>query len=165
MKSDRKIFKTREAVARFCQEARRQGKVIVFTNGVFDMLHPGHLETLRFAASEGDVVVVGVNTDESVQRLKGKGRPILPLDHRLRMLAALEPVNAVVAFSEDTPAALIEAVNPHFLLKGGDYVPEEIVGYDHVVRNGGKVLTVPLVEGRSTTNVVSEIKRRFLKSA
>lgn len=164
MKSDRKIFKSREALARFCGEARNQGKIIVFTNGVFDMLHPGHLETLRLAASEGDVVVVGVNTDEGVQRLKGKGRPILPLAHRLRMLAALEPVNAVIPFPEDTPAALIEAVNPHVLLKGGDYVPQEIVGYDHVTNNGGRVLTVPLVEGRSTTNVVGEIKRRFLET-
>lgn len=165
MGSRNKIFTDRERLRDFCRHGRQQGKIIVFTNGVFDLLHPGHLETLRLAAAEGDMVVVGVNTDESVHRLKGPGRPILPLNHRMRLLAALEPVDAVIAFDEETPAALIEAVNPHVLMKGGDYVAEEIVGYDFVTRNGGRVATVPLVEGRSTSQVVDEMKRRFLAPA
>lgn len=165
MSTLRKIFHDRERLREFSQRARQQGKVVVFTNGVFDLLHPGHLETLRLAAAEGDVVVVGVNTDESVRRLKGPGRPILPLNHRMRLLAAFDPVDAVIPFDEDTPAALIEAVNPHVLMKGGDYVPQEIVGYDFVTRNGGRVATIPLVEGRSTSQIIKEMKRRFLATS
>ena len=155
------IFTDREALRRFCDENRAQGASIVFTNGVFDLFHAGHLDSLRRARAEGDVLVVGVNTDASVQRLKGPGRPILPLDQRMRLLAALEFVNAVAPFDEDTPAALIDAVLPNVLVKGGHYKIEEIVGHELVLGRGGRVLSLPLLPGRSSTDLIQTIKARY----
>lgn len=134
---------------------RQQGLKIVFTNGCFDLLHRGHVEYLSKAADLGDVLVVGLNTDASVRRLKGEGRPVNDEEARALVLASLGVVDAVVLFDEDTPYELIKAVRPEVLVKGADYKPEEIVGYDIVTSYGGLVTTVPLVEGYSTTRLLS----------
>ena len=134
---------------------REQGLRIVFTNGCFDILHRGHVEYLSKAADMGDVLVVGLNTDASVKRLKGEGRPVNDQEARAIVLASLSCVDAVALFDEDTPYELIKAVRPDVLVKGADYKPEEIVGYDIVTSYGGKVETVPLVEGYSTTGLLN----------
>lgn len=137
---------------------RLQGKTIVFTNGCFDVLHIGHLELLRAAAAEGDVLVVGLNDDASVKRLKGDDRPLVPVAERAELLASLDCVDAVTVFSEDTPAALIERIQPDVLVKGGDYRPEDVVGRATVEARGGRVAIVPLVPGRSTSRLVEKLK-------
>lgn len=133
------------------------GKVIVFTNGCFDILHIGHLQYLKQAASMGDVLVVGLNSDSSVARLKGPSRPINSAEDRAAMLAALGYVDYVVVFEEDTPYELIQMLQPDILVKGSDYVKDEIVGADIVERYGGKVVTVPLVQGKSSTVIIDRI--------
>ena len=133
---------------------KREGKRVAFTNGCFDVLHAGHVRYLRFAASKGDVLLVGVNNDESVQRLKGPNRPVNPIGDRLEVLAALEMVDAVVAFGDDTPAALIERVTPQALIKGEDWADKGVVGREWVERHGGEVHLAPLLEGRSTTAIL-----------
>lgn len=160
-----RIFTDWEELRKYCQAQRRAGASIVFTNGVFDLFHAGHLDSLRRAKAEGDVLVVGVNSDESVQRLKGKGRPIIPLEQRMRVLAAFEHANAVASFTQDTPAELIEVVEPDVLVKGGHYQIHEIVGHEAVQARGGRVLSLPLIAGRSSTDLIGEIKKRFGKSA
>ncbi len=134
-----------------------EGKTLVFTNGCFDILHRGHVEYLSKASDMGDVLVVGLNTDASVKRLKGESRPINDEQARALILASLGFVDAVVLFDEDTPYELIKAIRPDVLVKGADYKPEEIVGYDIVTSYGGKVETVPLVEGYSTTSIISNL--------
>lgn len=141
--------------AAWLEGCRNEGKRIVFTNGCFDILHRGHVEYLAKAAAYGDVMVVGLNTDASVKRLKGPSRPVNDEYARALVLAALEFVSAVVLFDEDTPYNLIKTVQPDVLVKGSDYKPESIVGYDIVTAKGGKVVTVDLVEGFSTTNIIS----------
>lgn len=136
---------------------REAGRRIVFTNGVFDLIHPGHVRYLRAAREMGDLLVVGVNSDDSVRRLKGPRRPILSETERVRILAALEPVDYVALFSQDTPLELIKAVRPDVLVKGADYALNEIVGRDEVESWGGQVRTVELVPGASSTNVVQRI--------
>ena len=131
-----------------------QSLKIVFTNGCFDILHRGHVEYLSKASDMGDVLVVGLNTDASVRRLKGEGRPVNDEQARALVLASLGCVDAVVLFDEDTPYELIKLVRPDVLVKGADYKPEEIVGYDIVTSYGGQVKTVPLVEGYSTTKIL-----------
>ena len=135
---------------------RAQGKHIVFTNGCFDVLHRGHVEYLRFAKQQGDVLLVGINDDESVRRLKGEERPLNALEDRLEVLAALEPVDAVVSFSEDTPKELVERVTPHVLVKGEDWAEKGVVGREWVERHGGKVVLAPLIPGRSTTALLGK---------
>ncbi len=130
---------------------------IVFTNGCFDLLHLGHITYLEEAAKLGDVLVVGLNSDESVRRLKGPSRPVFPQEARARLLAALEFVEAVVVFEEDTPLRLIEKIRPDVLVKGGDYTPETIVGADVVRSYGGRVEILPLVPGYSTTALIRRL--------
>lgn len=158
-----KILPDYEAAGRWAENQRSAGRKVVFTNGVFDLLHAGHLDSLRRARAEGDVLIVALNGDESVRRLKGPARPILPLDQRLRLIAALADVDAVVAFHEDTPVAIIPAVAPDVLVKGGHYKVPEIVGHEFVLDRGGRVLSLPLLPGRSTTNLVEAIKERFAR--
>ena len=141
------------------EQWRSQGLKIVFTNGCFDLLHRGHVEYLAKASDKGDVLVVGLNTDASVRRLKGEGRPVNYEMARATVLASLSCVDAVVLFDEDTPYELIKAVHPDVLVKGADYKPEDIVGYDIVMAYGGKVETVDLVEGYSTTGMIEALKR------
>jgi D-beta-D-heptose 7-phosphate kinase / D-beta-D-heptose 1-phosphate adenosyltransferase len=137
---------------------RREGKRIVFTNGCFDILHVGHVQYLRFARSRGDVLLVGVNSDASIQRLKGPERPVNRLDDRLKVLAALEMVDAVVSFDEDTPKGLIEQVTPEVLVKGEDWADKGVVGREWVESHGGQVVLAPLVPGRSTTAILARAK-------
>ena len=137
------------------EQWRAQGLKIVFTNGCFDILHCGHVEYLSKASDMGDVLVVGLNTDASVKRLKGEGRPVNDEQARALVLASLACVDAVVLFDEDTPLELIKAVHPDVLVKGADYKPEEIVGADFVTSYGGTVATIPLVEGYSTTKIIT----------
>jgi D-beta-D-heptose 7-phosphate kinase/D-beta-D-heptose 1-phosphate adenosyltransferase len=139
---------------------RRIGQRIVFTNGCFDILHPGHVRLFSQAASHGDFVIVGLNSDASVRRLKGQGRPINPASARAEVLSALEAVDAVTIFEEDTPLALISAICPDVLVKGGDYRPEEVVGRAEVESAGGSLVLVPLVEGHSTTGLVRRARER-----
>ncbi len=135
-----------------------KSNAIVFTNGCFDILHEGHLTYLEAAKNRGDKLVVGVNSDSSVKRLKGEERPINSEEFRAHLLASLHFVDAVILFEEDTPAALIDAIIPQVLVKGGDYEITNIVGYETVIANGGEVTTIPLVEGFSTTQFIEKIK-------
>jgi D-beta-D-heptose 7-phosphate kinase/D-beta-D-heptose 1-phosphate adenosyltransferase len=137
---------------------RRSGTV-VFTNGCFDILHRGHVEYLAAARSLGDFLVVGLNSDDSVRRLKGEGRPITPQEDRAVVLAGLAAVDAVCLFGEDTPLRLISALLPDVLIKGGDYVAEEVVGAREVIAAGGEVRIAPLVPGRSTTSIVNRLQK------
>jgi len=131
---------------------------IVFTNGCFDLLHLGHIDYLARAASEGTLLIVGLNSDESVKRIKGDSRPITDEKSRAMTLAALGFVGAVVIFDQDTPAALIKQVQPDILVKGKDYEPKDIVGADIVEKKGGEVITIDLVEGYSTSAIIDKIR-------
>lgn len=146
---------TRASVGSAVERWRRDGKRIVFTNGCFDVLHAGHVEYLKFARSRGDLLVVGVNEDESVRRLKGPTRPVNTLADRMTVLAALEVVDAVVPFGEDTPRALVEQITPHVLVKGEDYSDKPVVGREWVEAHGGQVVLAPFLAGRSTTGILA----------
>jgi D-glycero-beta-D-manno-heptose 1-phosphate adenylyltransferase len=135
-----------------------ENKKIVFTNGCFDILHIGHVEYLSKASEFGDILIVGLNSDSSVANIKGPSRPINNQNDRAMILASLLFVDAVILFSEDTPLKLIEKINPDFLIKGNDYTGKEIVGYDFVKSNGGKIITIDLVQGYSTTNIIEKLK-------
>ncbi len=134
-----------------------EGK-IVFTNGCFDLLHPGHVMLLERAKSHGDFLIVGINTDESVRRLKGESRPVNDLSTRTIMVAALESVDMVIPFDEDTPYELVKMIEPDIIVKGGDYSPEEVVGSDIVISKGGEVIIIDILEGYSTTNILKKLK-------
>lgn len=141
------------------QALKSAGKKIVFTNGCFDILHKGHVDYLAKAADKGDALVVGVNTDQSVKRLgKSPSRPIQDQDARAYLIAALASVSFVILFDEDTPKELIDAIIPDVLVKGSDYQPENIVGYETVTKNGGHVETIDFIEGYSTTAIEKRIK-------
>lgn len=135
-----------------------EGLRIVFTNGVFDILHAGHVTYLEQARALGDVLVLGLNTDASVRRLKGADRPINSEDDRALVLAALRSVDHVILFADDTPISVIEALIPDVLVKGGDYTRDTIAGADVVEAGGGYVCTIPLVEGRSTTAIINRAR-------
>lgn len=137
---------------------RNAGDDIVFTNGCFDIVHLGHIDYLQKARNLGSKMIVGVNSDDSVKRLKGATRPIVNEYARQRMMASFEFVDAVVLFDEDTPLRLIQNILPHILVKGNDYTVENIVGADTVIKNGGRVETISLVEGYSTSNIIKLIK-------
>lgn len=138
---------------------RSKGEKIVFTNGCFDILHAGHVRYLKQAAALGDRLIVGLNSDKSIRRLKGEERPVVGLDERMEVLSSLNCVDWVIPFEEDTPANLIENILPDYLVKGGDYIIEEIVGYQIVTENGGSVQTLPFVPGCSTTSIIEKIKK------
>lgn len=150
-------IKSWEDARRYCQQALLKSKKIVFTNGCFDLLHAGHVQVLAEAASLGDVLVVGLNTDASVRRLKGEKRPLQDERSRALVMAAQAVVDVVVLFDEDTPLELIKYLEPHTLVKGGDYAIDQIVGSAEVLERGGSVITVPLLEGYSTSNIVSKM--------
>jgi rfaE bifunctional protein nucleotidyltransferase chain/domain len=151
-----KILSQDEMIAKR-KELRDQGMTLVFTNGCFDILHPGHIDYLAFARSQGDALVIGVNSDASVQRNKGPERPIVQEYDRLRVLAALEAVDYVVLFDEDEPADLIAKIIPDILVKGEDWA-HYVSGREVVEANGGKVVLAPLVAGRSSTNIIERIR-------
>jgi D-glycero-beta-D-manno-heptose 1-phosphate adenylyltransferase len=150
---------TLEQTINLVERSRQAGKKIVFTNGVFDLLHPGHLRYLEQARELGDVLIVGVNSDRSVRTNKGPGRPITPEGERVEILEALACVDAVVVFDEDTPHSIISAVQPDILVKGADWAEDAIVGRDVVEARGGKVVRVPIERGYSTTAIIDRIRR------
>ena len=153
----RKFFTRQSAVTEFGPSRVDR---LVFTNGCFDLIHRGHIELMIAARELGDRLVVGLNTDDSVRRLKGVGRPLMPEQDRIACLAALEPVSGVVLFEEETPADLIAELQPDVLVKGGDYEVEDVVGRDSVEARGGQVVIFPLFAGRSTSEILERAAKR-----
>ena len=151
---------SRTDAAAFAQRLREAGRTVVFTNGVFDLIHPGHVRYLREARSLGDALIVGVNADESVRRNKGESRPVTREDERAELIAALVCVDAVSVFGEDTPAELIRAIQPDVLVKGADWAADQIVGRDTVEARGGKVVRIAVEEGYSTSALLNKIRAR-----
>lgn len=149
---------SREQAAQQVKQWKAKGKKVAFTNGVFDILHPGHIFSLSEAAKEGDYLVVGLNADASVKRLKGETRPVNNQDARAILMASLLMVDAVVIFEEDTPLELITAILPDVIVKGGDYTSEQVAGGKEVIAAGGKVVINPILEGYSTTGLIAKMK-------
>jgi D-beta-D-heptose 7-phosphate kinase/D-beta-D-heptose 1-phosphate adenosyltransferase len=149
----------RDEAAAWAARLRAARKRVVFTNGVFDLLHPGHLRYLRQARALGDALIVAVNADASVRRNKGPGRPITPESERAELLAALACVDAVTIFDEDTPAEIVRAVRPDVLVKGADWPADQIVGRDTVEADGGRVVLMPVEQGYSTSALVERIRK------
>ena len=152
-----KVLSPAEAVA-FVDRLRHAGKEVVFTNGVFDLLHPGHVQYLQKARRHGDALIVAVNSDRSVRAIKGSDRPINPESERAEVLAALACIDAVVVFDEDTPQHIIERLQPDVLVKGADWAANAIVGRDTVEARGGRVVRVPLAAGYSSSAIIEKIK-------
>jgi len=150
----------RDEAAHYAESLRVAGKTVVFTNGVFDLLHPGHVRYLQQARALGDALVIGLNADSSVRSNKGPARPINPEMERAEVLAALDSVDAVVIFDEDTPADIIRAVQPDILVKGADWPADQIVGRHTVEARGGRVVRMELEHGHSTTAIVEKIRRQ-----
>ncbi|MBO4544042.1 MAG: D-glycero-beta-D-manno-heptose 1-phosphate adenylyltransferase [Bacteroidales bacterium] len=156
-----KLYEKIASTAELCAllpKWKAEHQKIVFTNGCFDIIHRGHVDYLMKAAAFGDKLIIGLNTDASVKRLKGNSRPIIDQQSRAQLLAAFAFVDAVIFFDEDTPYQLIEKIQPDILVKGADYQVENIVGYDIVTKKGGKVMTIDFVDGCSTTNIINKIK-------
>jgi rfaE bifunctional protein nucleotidyltransferase chain/domain len=149
----------RAALVRFVEQARGAGNRIVFTNGVFDILHPGHVRYLQAARAHGDRLIVGLNSDASVRRNKGPNRPVIPERERAELLLALECVDAVSIFDEETPAEIIRAVQPDVLVKGADWPADQIVGRDTVEARGGVVIREPVEQGYSTSAIIEKVRR------
>ena len=154
----KKIY-TLTSIVEKARNWKKENKKIVFTNGVFDLLHKGHVFSLTQAAKEGDILIIGLNSDSSVKRLKGDSRPVNDQDARALLLASLLMVDAVVIFEEDTPLKLITSVMPDVLVKGGDYTVDEIAGAKEVIANGGKVMINPILDGFSTTAIINAISK------
>lgn len=154
-----KVYKLGSDYLNAVSSFRGQGSSIVFTNGCFDILHAGHVSYLHECKKQGDILIVGLNSDVSVRNIKGQGRPIQSQEDRSLILAALSSVDMVVLFSEPTPLVLIQKILPDILIKGGDYNVDDIVGKSIVKGNGGKVMTIPFLEGRSTSDIVAKIKQ------
>jgi D-beta-D-heptose 7-phosphate kinase/D-beta-D-heptose 1-phosphate adenosyltransferase len=155
---DARVLSRAQAVV-LVASLRAQGKTVVFTNGVFDLLHPGHVRYLQAARALGDALILGLNADASVRRNKGPSRPITPERERAELLAALNAVDAVVIFAEDTPAEIVKALQPDILVKGADWPADQIVGRDTVEARGGRVVLVPVEQGYSTTSIVERVMR------
>ena len=151
------VLTIEEAILRFGRE-KRNGRRVVFTNGCFDLLHPGHIRSLELARAMGDVLIVGLNSDASVRRLKGEGRPVISELERAEILAALESVDAVVIFDDLTPRDVIARLLPDFLVKGGDWPGDQIVGREEVEAAGGRVVSIPVVPGYSTSAILRKIR-------
>ena len=149
-----------EKIETFISELRENKNIkIAFSNGCFDVIHRGHVEYLEKAKENADVLVIGLNSDSSVRNLKGRGRPYINQDDRAYILSRLEAVDVVCIFEQETPMELLKRVKPDYLLKGADYSLDQIVGRDFVESYGGKVLTVPLVQGRSSSNIIGKIRK------
>jgi D-glycero-beta-D-manno-heptose 1-phosphate adenylyltransferase len=151
------ILSLEEAILQF-GPGKRNGRRVVFTNGCFDLLHPGHIRSLEQARELGDALIVGLNSDASVRQLKGEGRPLLPQRERAEILAALESVDAVIIFDDLTPRDVIARLRPDVLVKGGDWPGDQIVGREEVEAAGGRVVSVPVVPGFSTTDILRKIR-------
>ena len=159
----REKIKTKDDLHRIVEDLKKKGKRIVFTNGCFDLLHLGHIRYLEKAKSLGDILVVGVNSDRSVRNLKGPKRPILPQEERAEILSGLGCVDYITVFNEQTPFELISSLQPHTLVKGGNWTKETTVGKDVVERSGGEVVILPFEEGSSTSNLIETILKRYEK--
>ena len=157
-----KIFKI-DALVKFRQKAKIEGKRVVFTNGCFDILHRGHVELLERAKRLGDIMIVALNSDSSVKKIKGEKRPILDEEDRAYIVASLKCVDAVCLFDEETPVEIIDKLKPDILVKGGDYKIDEIVGRESVHNVGGEVVTIPLIEGKSTKGIIEKIIKSYCK--
>jgi D-beta-D-heptose 7-phosphate kinase/D-beta-D-heptose 1-phosphate adenosyltransferase len=161
----KKKIKGRKELLGIIKNLKAKGKRIVFTNGCFDLLHLGHVRYLEKAKSLGDVLVVGVNSDSSVRKLKGPKRPILPEGERTEVLSGLGCVDYITIFNEADPLKLITSLKPNLLVKGGDWTREQIVGREVVERSGGELVIIPFVKGASTSNVIDTILKRFQKKS
>ncbi len=146
-----------EAILRFGRE-KRNGRRVVFTNGCFDLLHPGHIRGFELARQMGDVLIVGLNSDASVRQLKGPTRPVIPEGERVEILSALEPIDAVIIFNELTPREVISRLLPDVLVKGGDWPGDQIAGREEVEAAGGRVVSIPFVTGYSTTSMLQKVR-------
>lgn len=151
-------LKSLEEIRAIAVSARTNGKKVAFTNGCFDLLHPGHVHVLRAARACADLLIVGINSDQSVKHIKGPTRPVLPESDRCELLGAMEMVDFVVLFNEPDPQNLISAIRPDVLVKGGDWNSEKIIGADMVEEAGGRVVVVPYIKGFSTTEIIERIK-------
>jgi rfaE bifunctional protein nucleotidyltransferase chain/domain len=151
-------LKTLDELIKIAAQARRNGKSVVFTNGCFDLLHRGHVHVLRQAKAAGDLLIVAINSDQSVKAIKGPTRPVAAEIDRLELIAAMEMVDYVILFDEPDPSKLITAIKPNVLAKGGDWGADEVVGADIVERQGGRVLLVPYLKGYSTTEIIERIR-------
>jgi D-beta-D-heptose 7-phosphate kinase/D-beta-D-heptose 1-phosphate adenosyltransferase len=158
VRTERRTLVDRAAAAAFAGRMQAGGGTVVFTNGVFDLLHPGHVAYLQAARSLGDALIVGINADESVRAIKGPERPINPETERAEILLALECVDHVVVFDEETPHETIRAIQPDVLVKGSDWNEHDIVGRDLVQARGGRVVRIPIVEGHSTTQLIGRVR-------
>ncbi|MDB5247611.1 MAG: RfaE bifunctional protein [Segetibacter sp.] len=152
-------IQTRNELIKSVTRWRFLGKTISFTNGCFDILHSGHIASLSEAAKEGDILIVGVNTDASTRRLKGDERPVNSESSRALLLASLAIIDAVTLFDEDTPFELIQAIMPDVIVKGGDYTFDQMIGAKEVIANGGRVVINPIVEGYSTTGIIEKLRK------
>jgi D-glycero-beta-D-manno-heptose 1-phosphate adenylyltransferase len=151
-------YKSVDELSSISAKARKAGRLVVFTNGCFDLVHRGHIHLLRQAKMLGDILIVGVNSDVSVKAIKGPQRPIMPETDRIELIAALEMVDYVVAYNEPDPYRVIVAIQPNVLVKGGDWSADKIVGADVVEQNGGRVAVIPYLPGFSTTQIIERIK-------
>jgi D-beta-D-heptose 7-phosphate kinase/D-beta-D-heptose 1-phosphate adenosyltransferase len=152
-------YKSVDELSAMSAQARKAGRVVVFTNGCFDLVHRGHIHLLRQAKALGDILIVGLNSDISVKTIKGPDRPIMPEADRIELIAALEMVDYVVVYSEPDPYHIIAAIKPNVLVKGGDWSADEIVGADVVEQNGGRVAVVPYLPEFSTTQIIERIRK------
>ena len=153
-------LKTWEEIASIIKDLKSQNKKIVFTNGCFDILHSGHVQYLAEAKELGDILILGLNSDSSVKRLKGKDRPINNEKERTIVLSALLPISYIVVFEDDTPYKLIKHIKPDIIVKGGDWEPEDIVGSDIVSSYNGEVKSLSFIEGKSTTDIINKLKEK-----
>lgn len=162
MKIDK--LKTLEELKKIVQQLKEKRKKIVFTNGCFDILHAGHLYCLEKAKRFGDILIVALNSDSSVRKLKGSGRPIIPEKDRAYLISGLSCVDFCIIFDEQTPARIIKEIKPDILVKGADYKKNEIVGQKTIKKEGGRVITIPLAAGRSTSSIIKKIMKSYEKS-
>jgi D-beta-D-heptose 7-phosphate kinase/D-beta-D-heptose 1-phosphate adenosyltransferase len=156
-------IKTLKEIKKISEKLKKENKIIVFTNGCFDIIHPGHIKLLKKAKSFGDVLIVGLNKDSSIKKLKGKTRPIINEKDRAEVLSSLSMVDYVVLFGEKTPIKLIKNILPNYIVKGGDYKEDEVVGKEIVEKYGGKVIIVPLYKNYSTTNLIKKVNEKNLQ--
>ena len=158
MNRDKKIQKQSD-LEKIRNQLKHMDEKVVFTNGCFDLLHSGHVHLFREAKKLGDVLIVAVNDDESVKKIKGASRPIFPLEERLEVLEAIEDIDYLTSFSEETPRQIIARLLPDVLVKGGDWKPDEVVGREEVERAGGEVVIIPYLKGRSTSKILKEFSK------
>jgi len=158
-------IKKREELLRIIKDLKAKGKRIIFTNGCFDLLHVGHIRYLEEAKTLGDILIVGVNSDASVEKLKGPKRPVLPVEERTEILSGLGCVDYITIFDELDPLALITSLQPNVLVKGGDWTKEQTIGKEVVERSGGEVVIIPFVQGASTSSIIETILKRYEKRA